>query len=204
NSVEYARSVGKIGLPGLSCPQHQMSLAMQSGAAMQRAGEQMGILSRRRAPPAITATVAIGLAAAVLPRAASLARTAPRGSSQAGADVTGLSAQLSAYGDQRLSPAGTVQPGAYGDAWNHILGMPVQSDRFSEVTTQPYNSDSLHFRDQVASNSGGGAGFSSGRLADENPAPPPEFRSEEHTSELPSLTNLLCPLLLSKTTLTTN
>jgi hypothetical protein len=79
--------------------------------------------------------------------------------------VTGLSAQLSAYGDQRLSPAGTVQPGAYGAAWTHILGMPVHSDSFAEVTTQPYNSDSLHFRDQAASNSGGGAGFSSGRLA---------------------------------------
>src|SRR6266568_2671271 len=33
------------------------------------------------------------------------------------------------------------------------------------VTTQPFNSDSLHFRDQVASNSGGGAGFSAGRIA---------------------------------------
>src|SRR5215469_7306517 len=127
--------------------------ATQRGVAMLRAGEQMGLLSRRRAAAAIQATVAIGLAAAFLPLTASSAGSSPTGSSQAGADVTGLSAQLSAYGDQRLSPAGTVQPGAYGDAWNHILGMPVQSDRFSEVTTQPYNSDSLHFRDQAASNS---------------------------------------------------
>jgi hypothetical protein len=72
---------------------------------------------------------------------------------------------LSAYGDPRLSPNATVQPGAYGAAWNHIQLMPVLNRTFTEVTTQPYNSDSLHFRDHAASNSGGGAGFSTGRIA---------------------------------------
>ena len=72
---------------------------------------------------------------------------------------------LSAYGDPRLSPNATVQPGAYGAAWNHIQSMPVLTRTFTEVTTQPYNSDSLHFRDHAASNSGGGAGFSTGRIA---------------------------------------
>jgi hypothetical protein len=71
---------------------------------------------------------------------------------------------LSAYGDPRLSPAGTVQPGAYGAAWTHIQNMPFDQGNFSEVTTQPYNADSLHFRDQAASNSGGGAGYSAGRI----------------------------------------
>lgn len=83
----------------------------------------------------------------------------------AGDESSDLMNSLSAYGDPRLSPAGTVQPGAYGAAWNHITGMPVQTSTFSEVTTQPYNSDSLHFRDRAASNSGGGAGFSAGRIA---------------------------------------
>ena len=83
----------------------------------------------------------------------------------AGDESSDLMNSLSAYGDPRLSPNATVQPGAYGAAWDHIQSMPVLSRGFTEVTTQPYNSDSLHFRDHAASNSGGGAGFSTGRIA---------------------------------------
>ena len=83
----------------------------------------------------------------------------------AGDESSDLLNSLSAYGDPKLSPNATVQPGAYGAAWNHIQSMPVLTRTFTEVTTQPYNSDSLHFRDHAASNSGGGAGFSTGRIA---------------------------------------
>jgi len=83
----------------------------------------------------------------------------------AGDESSDLMNSLSAYGDPRLSPNATVQPGAYGAAWNHIQSMPVLTRTFTEVTTQPYNADSLHFRDHAASNSGGGAGFSAGRIA---------------------------------------
>ena len=125
-------------------------------------------------PRRVTATGAV-LAATCLAVSLSLAA----GGSGARASVTGhvtsvggagdesgdLMNSLSAFGDPRLSPSGNVQPGAYGAAWSHIQAMPFTSAAFSEVTTQPYNADSLHFRDQAASNSGGGAGFSAGRIA---------------------------------------
>lgn len=83
----------------------------------------------------------------------------------AGDESDDLMSALSAYNDPRLSPDGAVTAGAYTAAWNHVTQMPVSTGTFSEVTTQPYNSDSLHYRDQSASNSGGGAGYSAGRIA---------------------------------------
>jgi hypothetical protein len=83
----------------------------------------------------------------------------------AGAESAELMESFDAYDEPRLSPNATVTPGAYGAAWNHVLGMPVSSAKYSEMTTQPYNSDSLHYRDHNTSNSGGGAGFSAGRIA---------------------------------------
>jgi hypothetical protein len=97
-----------------------------------------------------------------------IAEPSPNGSSnvkEAGDESAELMEALESYGEPRLSPSGTVQPGAYGSAWQHIKGMPVRSASYKEVTTQPFNSDALHFRDHGASNSGGGAGYSSGRVA---------------------------------------
>lgn len=133
----------------------------------------MGILSSRRNRAALASLAAAGLAVSISLTATATGagnhtiRTAGHltGVGNAGDESDDLMSSLSAYGDPRLSPAGSVQPGAYGDAWNHILGMPVRSATFTEVTTQPYNADSLHFRDQAASNSGGGAGYSAGRIA---------------------------------------
>ena len=121
-----------------------------------------------------TATLAVAAAAclaAPLSVAASTSGASATGTGhvtgvgQAGDESNDLMNALNAYGDPRLSPAGTVQPGAYGAAWAHIQAMPVQQSTFSEVTTQPYNSDSLHYRDHAASNSGGGAGYSAGRIS---------------------------------------
>src|SRR6266568_4255762 len=52
---------------------------------------------------------------------------------------------MDAYNSPRLSPSGVVLPGAYSAAWSHVLGMPVRSSAFTEVTTTPTNGDSLHF-----------------------------------------------------------
>jgi len=76
-----------------------------------------------------------------------------------------LMESIDTFNEARTAPSGVITPGAYGAAWQHVLGMPVNQSAFTETTTQPYNSDSLHFRDQGASNSGGGAGFSAGRIA---------------------------------------
>jgi hypothetical protein len=55
-------------------------------------------------------------------------------------------------------------PGAYTDAYNHWRAMPTAPNAWTEVTTAPYNSDAAAYQDPVASNSGGGAGFVTGRI----------------------------------------
>jgi hypothetical protein len=136
----------------------------------------MGIPLSRRAAAALAAAAAASLAVSLsLTAGSSEASTSHPATSaadhdlstvgNAGDESSELMGALSAYGDPRLSPAGIVQPGAYGAAWTHIQNMPVDQGSFSEVTTQPFNSDALHFRDRVASNSGGGAGYSAGRIA---------------------------------------
>ncbi len=116
----------------------------------------------------ITLTVGAVLASgawAAIPAGAASGTDHGRAAGDAGDESDDLMSALSAYNDPRLSPDGVVTPGAYTAAWNHVEQMPVLNSTFSEVTTQPYNSDSLHYRDQRASNSGGGAGYSAGRIA---------------------------------------
>ena len=131
----------------------------------------MGALLTRRATTVLALLTAVFLVVWLALAAGSSAAHTVNGHGHlasvggAGDESSELMTALSAYGDPRLSPNATVQPGAYGAAWDHIQTMPVQSSTFTEVTTQPYNADSLHFRDQAASNSGGGAGFSAGRIA---------------------------------------
>jgi BNR/Asp-box repeat len=83
----------------------------------------------------------------------------------AGEESHELMESLDSFNEPRLSPSGQIAPGAYADAWAHVKNMPVASGSWSEVTTSPYNEDALHYRDQSASNSGGGAGHSAGRIA---------------------------------------
>ncbi len=131
----------------------------------------MGNVSRRGLTAALASVAASGLAVALCwpaagaPNRAVTAAGHVTGVGNAGDESSDLMSSLSAFGDPRLSPAGSVQPGAYGAAGNHIVAMPVRSATFTEVTTQPFNADSLHFRDRAASNSGGGAGYSAGRIA---------------------------------------
>ncbi|MGW1803031.1 glycosyl hydrolase [Streptomyces sp. NPDC001984] len=83
----------------------------------------------------------------------------------AGEESHELMESIDSFNDPRLSPSGEVKSGAYADAWAHVKNMPVASGTWSEVTTSPYNEDALHYRDHSASNSGGGAGHSAGRIA---------------------------------------
>ncbi|HJP79362.1 MAG TPA: hypothetical protein VJ914_34130 [Pseudonocardiaceae bacterium] len=118
-----------------------------------------------------TARICIAGTAAMLVVAAGIAHGQTATATQdgnhpdAGAESAELMSSFNAFDAPRLSPNATVTPGAYGAAWNHVLGMPVSPATYTEVTTQPFNSDSLHYRDHNASNSGGGAGFSAGRIA---------------------------------------
>ncbi|MFF9208813.1 MULTISPECIES: WD40/YVTN/BNR-like repeat-containing protein [unclassified Streptomyces] len=83
----------------------------------------------------------------------------------AGEESHELMESLDAFDEPRLSPGDRIAPGAYAGAWAHIKNMPVKAAGWSEVTTAPYNEDALHYRDRSASNSGGGAGHSAGRIA---------------------------------------
>ncbi|NUR30150.1 MAG: hypothetical protein HOV83_30580, partial [Catenulispora sp.] len=116
--------------------------------------------------------VSLLAAGALVASGAVAAVAAPGGSNGNGGDHVNsdsgdddLMSSFAAFQDPRLSPSGMVAAGAYSAAWQHVQGMPVASASYSEVTTQPLNSDSLHFRDHGASNSGGGSGFSAGRIA---------------------------------------
>ena len=57
-----------------------------------------------------------------------------------------------------------VDPGAYTVAWDHWNSMPSAGRAWAEVTNQPYNGDAEDYRDPVSSNSGGGAGYVTGRI----------------------------------------
>ncbi|HEY4314579.1 MAG TPA: glycosyl hydrolase [Actinomycetes bacterium] len=57
-----------------------------------------------------------------------------------------------------------TDPGVYSDAYDHWRAMPTSGGAWQEVTTAPYNSDAVPYRDPVSSNSGGGASFVTGRI----------------------------------------
>ncbi|MFI9255444.1 WD40/YVTN/BNR-like repeat-containing protein [Streptomyces sp. NPDC053069] len=135
----------------------------------------MRVYSARRRPRreaesggrrALAAAAAVLLIAGTGPVAAFGAGDTDSGRHEvAGEESHELMESLDAFNEPRLSPSGEVTSGAYADAWEHIKNMPVTSGSWSEVTTSPYDEDALHYRDRSASNSGGGAGHSAGRIA---------------------------------------
>jgi hypothetical protein len=67
--------------------------------------------------------------------------------------------------EMRTAPTGLVTPGAYQDAYRAYSKLSVTpGSAWSPVTNVAYNSDDPRYRDPGASNSGGGAGFVSGRV----------------------------------------
>jgi hypothetical protein len=119
----------------------------------------------RRLLPAVLTAFALAATGGSLLSGSAVADSGGSGHTVAGEDSGELMSAVQAYNEPRLAPSGQIQSGAYSAAWSHVLGMPSTGASFGEVTTQPYNSDSLHYRDHNASNSGGGAGFSAGRIA---------------------------------------
>ena len=115
---------------------------------------------------ALVAAGALAVTATSAPRSVAGGTAAGTGHGPRSAEDSGeLMESIDAFNDARVAPSGVVTPGAYDSAWQHVLGMPVNQASYTDVTTQPYDSDSPHFRDQSASNSGGGAGFSAVRIA---------------------------------------
>jgi hypothetical protein len=63
----------------------------------------------------------------------------------------------------RTAPYGTVPAGAYSDAWGDLSGL-TPTGSATELTTKPYNSDDVRYRDPEFSNSQGGSGNVAGRI----------------------------------------
>jgi hypothetical protein len=67
--------------------------------------------------------------------------------------------------EMRTAPTGLVAPGAYQAAYASYSKLPVtRGSSWNPVTDVGYNSDDPRYRDPGASNSGGGAGYVSGRV----------------------------------------
>jgi len=64
----------------------------------------------------------------------------------------------------RTAPTGQVAPGAYAAAYRAYSALPTASGTWGQITNTPYNADDPRYRDPSASNSGGGAGYVSGRV----------------------------------------
>src|SRR3954471_22056290 len=65
---------------------------------------------------------------------------------------------------QARNAPGVILPGAYSAAFASLSGLPTAGGSWAEVTNRPYNADDPRYRDPLASNSGAGNGFASGRI----------------------------------------
>jgi hypothetical protein len=68
------------------------------------------------------------------------------------------------YAALRTAPATSVSPAAFAAATAAARQLGVTGGSWRQVTDQPYNSDAVHYRDPVWSNSGGGSGLVAGRI----------------------------------------
>src|SRR5919109_2964935 len=69
------------------------------------------------------------------------------------------------YAASRVAPGTDVSADAFSSARAAALQLSTSgSGSWSQLTSQPYDSDNANFRDPLISNSGGGAGLSAGRM----------------------------------------
>ncbi len=86
---------------------------------------------------------------------------------QAGTDngnVDEVLASAQQFSAVRTAPATSVSSAAFAAAAAAAAKLPLTGKSWDEVTTKPYNSDAIHYRDHVWSNSSGGAGLVAGRI----------------------------------------
>jgi hypothetical protein len=82
----------------------------------------------------------------------------------AGSQAAELMTSMSQRDAVRTAPTGQVAPGAYYDAWARFAALPSATRSWADITNVPYNADDPRYRDPSASNSGGGAGYVTGRI----------------------------------------
>ena len=79
-----------------------------------------------------------------------------------GEESAQLRSQGEQYGNARTAP-GIVAPGAYSAAFGSLSGLTATGTA-TELSTKPYDSDDLRYRDPVAANTTGGSGRVTGRI----------------------------------------
>jgi hypothetical protein len=103
-----------------------------------------------------------GLTARLRQRAAQL--NSINAHADAGNETDALIAAAQQYSQIRTAPATSVSSQAFTSAITQASSLRRTAGAWSELTTLPYNSDALNYRDPVWSNSSGGNGVVSGRM----------------------------------------
>lgn len=114
------------------------------------------------ASPSATPAGPRGLTAHPHKAASAATASGPEGSD--GGETAELMDRAAQYAAVRTAPAATVSAEAFQSAARQARALPLAGGAWRELTSQPYNSDAVHYRDPVWSNSSGGAGLVSGRM----------------------------------------
>ena len=142
-----------------------MSLPLRHGALLlATAAGLTGLVTSLASPPSSAATSTSTQDLRALLRGAAQSPTTERfGTIGGGGDESAeLRSGADQYAQARTAP-GVVAPGAYSAAFAALSGLSTTGGA-SEVTTLPYDSDDLRYRDPAASNSTGGSGLVAGRV----------------------------------------
>jgi hypothetical protein len=95
-------------------------------------------------------------------------RVAPHNASstdEGDAESQALMDRSEQYAAVRTAPAAAVSAEAFQAAARQARALPVTAGSWQELTTLPYNSDAVGYRDPFWSNSSGGAGLVAGRMS---------------------------------------
>lgn len=85
-------------------------------------------------------------------------------SSTSGGETNEILSSAAQFSSVRTAPATSVSPAAFTAAAVAAAQLGEEGGGWQEVTNQPYNSDAIHYRDPVWSNSGAGNGLVAGRI----------------------------------------
>lgn len=137
---------------------HRLVLAAVAGLSIASAGLAVGTPSL--GVPALSSE---DLRAAL--RGAAQAPTSHRFAviGESGGESRDLATAMAQFAEARTAPTGIVPAGAYSAAFAQLSGLPATGSA-TELTTLPYDSDDLRYRDPAASNSTGGSGLVAGRI----------------------------------------
>jgi hypothetical protein len=87
-----------------------------------------------------------------------------KASSKNGGESDEILSAAEQFAAVRTAPATSVSAAAFAAAVTQARRLPRAGGRWQEVTSEPYNSDAVGYRDPVWSNSSGGAGLVAGRM----------------------------------------